>query len=97
MVDHFVTARELVAKPDIGVMADPAALADTELWQDIAENSDAIAEIARQQAVVLGCHTGAASAEVRAQLAKAHGRTWDRLNCELEAYRAELRQRGYAA
>jgi len=78
-------------------MTDPADLTDRDLWQGIAEDGEAITEIARQQAIILGGHAGAVSAEIRAQLADSLGDRWQSLYREIEAFRAELRRRGYTA
>lgn len=64
-----------------------------ELWEGMEATGEAIAHIAREQAIITGGHAGAASSDARAALAAANDRLWKKLTQEYEAYKAEIDRR----
>jgi hypothetical protein len=74
-------------------MVEVSALTDAELWQGMADNSEAMAQIERQRAIIAGSHAGASIPSTRSELAAAHERTWEKLKREHDAYAAELGRR----
>jgi hypothetical protein len=77
----------------VSQLVDPRTLDDLELRNAIQANSEAMAAVDRERAVIAGGHGGAADAKVRQKLADELEQRWEQLRREYEVLRAEHRQR----
>jgi hypothetical protein len=74
-------------------MVDVSTLTDAELWQGMADNSESMAQVERQRAIIADQRASASTPSARDELVAAHERTWEKLKREHDAYAAELHRR----